>query len=252
MKMKVLLLDIETAPNQAYVWGLFNVNISLNQIQESGYTLCWAAKWLGEKDILYADIREGNGVMLQKIYDLVSEADVVVHYYGSHFDMPTLNREWVSQGWTPPAPYQQIDLCNVVKKRFKFTSNKLDYIAQQLGIGKKVKHLGMDLWRGCMNGDDEAWATMEKYNKQDVALLEKLYEKLLAWIPSPPNQALFVDDVEMLCPSCGSKHLQKRGFHRTKTQTYQRFRCSDCGAWSRARTTELSKDKRKAVVASAN
>lgn len=250
--MKLLLLDIETSPNKVWAWGLFQQNIAINQIEEPGYTLSWAAKWLGSKEIMYSDIRDGNENMLKRMYDLVSEADIIVHYYGSHFDMPTLNREWVSLGWTPPAPYLQIDLCNIVKKRFKFPSNKLDYVAKCLDIGQKVAHKGMDLWRGCMAGDNEAWTVMEEYNKQDVALLEALYYKLKAWIPSHPSHALFHETEAMVCPVCGGTHLQKRGYHYTKTMTYQRFRCNDCGSWSRMRSTEMDKDKRKNILVGVN
>ena len=44
--MNILLIDIETAPNKVYTWGLWNQNVSLNQIDEVGYTLCWAATWV--------------------------------------------------------------------------------------------------------------------------------------------------------------------------------------------------------------
>lgn len=245
------MLDIETAPHRVYTWGLFKQNIALNQIQEAGYTLSWAAKWYGEKKVMFSSIREGKKTMLRGIYDLVSEADVVVHYYGSHFDMPTLNQEWLANGFRPPAPYIQIDLINTVKKRFRLPSNKLSYIAEYLKLGSKVNHKGMDLWRGCMEGKDADWKVMERYNKQDVVLLEKLYDAMKPWVVNHPNAALWQDRYEQACPTCGSSHLQKRGLYYTKTQTYQRFACKDCGTWSRARTTSLDKDKRKTVLVGA-
>ncbi len=51
--MKILLLDIETSPNLAYVWGLFKQNVAINQIKESGSVLCWAAKWYGSRDVMF-------------------------------------------------------------------------------------------------------------------------------------------------------------------------------------------------------
>ena len=50
---KILLLDIETSPNTAHVWGIWQQNISINQLLESSEILCFAAKWLGEKDIVF-------------------------------------------------------------------------------------------------------------------------------------------------------------------------------------------------------
>jgi hypothetical protein len=169
--------------------------------------------------------------MLRKIHDLISEADAVVHYNGTRFDIPVLNKEFLLQHLAPPAPYKQIDLLRVVRKEFRFPSNKLDYIAQRLGLGKKTDHEGYQLWVKCMNKDPAAWKVMEKYNKQDVVLLEKVYDRLLPWIKSHPNHNLYGGDG---CPNCGSHRLQKRGFSYTTTGTFQRFQCTNCGSWSKS------------------
>ena len=107
--MKILLLDIETAPNTAHVWGLWQQNVSLNQLMESGYVLCWSAKWLG-KDWIYFDSIQNKSTksMLKGIYKLLDEADAVVHYNGKKFDIPTLNGEFLKCGFKPPSPYKQI------------------------------------------------------------------------------------------------------------------------------------------------
>lgn len=246
--MKILMLDLETAPHRVYAWGLFNQNIATNQIAKPGYILCWSAKWFGNKEVMYADIRDGRKKMLRKIYDLVNEADVVVHYNGNSFDMPTLNAEWLDMEWAPPAPYLNMDLYLTVKKRFRLASRKLSYIAEYLKLGAKVNHKGMELWTGCMEGNENDWKTMKRYNIQDVNLLEGLYQVLKPWIVGHPNHNIFTPNPVEVCPHCGSEHIQKRGYHYTKAQIYQRYACMDCGAWSRARTTKLSAEKRKTVL----
>jgi len=247
--MRILFLDIETAPNKVFVWGLWNQNVAINQIEEPGYTLCWAAKWLGEDDIMFSSIhRDGKEAMLYLVYGLLEEADAVVHFNGTKFDVPKLMQEFLQMGWSPPTPFAEIDLYRTVKKRFAFPSNKLTYITDQLGLGSKLAHKGMDLWRECMNGNDEAWATMEAYNKQDVQLLEPFYETLKPWIVGHPNAGLYSDDTNHRCPNCGSASLQSRGLYHAKTQSYQRYRCNDCGKWSRTRTSSLDAVKRKAIL----
>src|SRR5574343_566754 len=168
--MKILFLDIETAPNTAYVWRLFKENVSLKALIESSYVLCWAAKWIDERDIMFGSVQEGAFQMLSRVHDLLDKADVVVHFNGKSFDIPTLNREFLLFGLHPPAPYKQVDLMLVAKDKFRFVSNKLDHIAEQLQVGKK-HDTTFELWVGCMNDDPEAWEIMEKYNKQDVLLL---------------------------------------------------------------------------------
>jgi DNA polymerase elongation subunit (family B) len=181
--MKILLLDIETSPNTAHVWGLYNQNVSLNQLMESSYVMCWAAKWLGEEEIYFDSIMESkHKSMIKKIHALLDECDAVIHYNGTKFDIPTLNKEFLLAGLAPPSPYKEIDLLRTSRSKFKFPSNKLDYVAQALGLGEKVKHIGHELWIKCMNKDKQAWDMMKKYNIQDVALLEKVYVKMLAWV----------------------------------------------------------------------
>ena len=198
---------------------------------ESSYVLCYAAKWLGEEDIYFDSVHQSKPKpMLKGIHGLLDEADAVIHYNGTKFDIPTLNKEFLLSKLLPPSPYKQIDLLRVVRGNFRFPSNKLDYVAQRLGLGKKHAHEGHDLWVKCMNGDKDAWKRMEDYNIQDVVLLESLYNELLPWVKNPPNQNLYQDTTG--CPTCGSSNLQKRGTAISTTGSYQRYQCKSCGSWS--------------------
>jgi DNA polymerase elongation subunit (family B) len=179
--------------------------------------------------------------MLTLIHQLLDEADAVITYNGKKFDIPVLNKEFVSLGMSPPAPYKHIDLYQVVRKNFRFASNKLDYICQSLGLGNKIKHRGMDLWKDCIDGDEEAIEEMLRYNQQDVVLLEKLYYVLLPWFKSPINHAIMQG--ELVCTNCGSKHYHSRGHAYTSAGKYARYQCQDCGTWFRSNKTEAHKDK---------
>ena len=233
--MKILLIDIETAPNLVHVWGLWQQNVGLPQIIASGYVMCWAAKWLGEEKVFFDSLHTSTSEdMLLKIRALLSEADAVIHYNGTKFDIPTLNKEFLLHGMSPPAPYKQIDLLRVARSQFRFPSNKLDYVAQALHVGSKTKHAGHELWIRCLNNEDAAWKEMEEYNRNDVILLENVYIKLIPWIKHHPNQGLYQEKTDV-CPVCASEHIQKRGLAYTSACTYQRYRCSDCGSWFRDR-----------------
>lgn len=232
--MKILLLDCETSPNTAYVWRLFKETIPLARLIESSEVLCWSAKWLGAKEIMFDSLFKSSPKnMLAGIHKLLTEADAVITFNGKSFDIPTLNKEFLIYGFPPPAPYKQIDLINTARSQFRFTSNKLDYICQRLGLGQKTE-TNFQLWVDCMKKDKEAWKQMEKYNKNDVVMLEKLYIRLVPWIKNHPNQGLYLEK-EAICPVCASEEIQKRGLAYTSTCTYQRYRCSDCGSWFRSR-----------------
>lgn len=244
--MKLLFLDIETAPNLAAVWGMWNQNVSLDQLMKPGYTLCWAAKWHNKPQVMFSSVLDGHKKMVRGIHDLMNEADAICHYNGLKFDIPTLNKEFLLLGMSPPAPSTQIDLLLTARKRFRLASNKLDFVAKQLGLGEKLKHKGFDLWLQCMAKKPPAWKTMEAYNKQDVVLLEKVYERLLPWITSHPNVTLV--DGRGECPSCGSRHVQRRGVATTRARKYARYHCVDCGTWFRSTTVTGAVPGKVAIV----
>ncbi len=234
--MNILHLDIETAPNLAYVWGLWDQNVSINQIVESGYTMSWAAKWESGGPIHFSSIHEVKPEkMVKDAWNLLDQADAVVHYNGTKFDIPTLNREFIFHGLEPPSQFKQIDLLRTVRSQFKFPSNKLDYVAQELNLGAKTKHMGMEMWRDCMAGCPKAWKLMKRYNKQDVVLTQKLYRKLMPWIKAHPNWGVFLDSDAPTCRNCGSTDVKKNGVERTNTLTYQRYKCNACGKPLRGR-----------------
>jgi len=182
--------------------------------------------------------------MLKSIHALMDEADAIIHYNGNRFDIPMLNKEFLEAGMPPPSPAKHIDLLTTAKRQFRFVSNKLDYIAQRLGLGKKTAHEGHELWLKVMKNDRKAWKIMEEYNKNDVVLLEKVYDKFKGWIKSHPNHNAYSPDV--CCPNCASRKLQARGTQRSRVAVYQRFQCQECGSWSR--TIKAEKKSKESLV----
>jgi predicted RNA-binding Zn-ribbon protein involved in translation (DUF1610 family)/DNA polymerase elongation subunit (family B) len=227
---RILNIDIETAPNRSYTWGLWGQNIAISQIEEPGYILCFAAKWYGSKEVIFKSIyHDSKEEMLAELWNLLNEADAVLGWNSQTYDVKHIKRELLEAGYLPPTEPQHIDLLKVVRKQFKFASNKLDFISQRLDIGYKLKHQGFQLWRDCMAGDKKAWALMKRYNKKDVQLVEEAYEILKPWITTPTiNFALF--NPGHSCPRCGhDKLVIEEKPARTKTAEYDQYRCVECG-----------------------
>jgi hypothetical protein len=247
MSVKILFLDLETSPNLAYVWGLWDQNVSINQIASSTEVICFGARWYGEKKTMFKSVHhDGKEAMLDELHALMEEADVLVGWNSEAFDSKHIKREFLENGYLPPSPYKELDLMRVVKGQFKFPSNKLDYVSQKLGVGAKVKHSGFDLWLGCMANDKKAWAEMKKYQIQDVDLLIDLYEILLPWIKNHPHAGLY-EEIPDGCPNCASTNLQRRGVTRMVANVYQRFQCNDCGKWSRGNKPIVTKISYKSI-----
>lgn len=241
---KILLLDIETSPLLSYTWGIWQQDVPLNMIEKDWGVLSWSAKWLNDKKIMYKDQRNKKNVeddadLLKDIWKLLDEADVIVTQNGKKFDIKKLNARFIINGMIPPSPFQHIDTKQIASKHFAFTSNKLEYMCEKLGLqqqkSKHKKFAGFELWRQCILGNKEAWKEMEHYNKQDVLALEELYLKLRAWDNGGVNFHIFVDDNNPVCPSCGGKSFKKNGTKGTKTGLYQVFKCKSCFHQARGR-----------------
>jgi len=242
---KILILDIETIPSMVYVWRFFKENIAPKQVIQNSTILSFAAKWYDSTYIFYDDISvHSETKVITNLLRLLDEADIVVAHYGSKFDLPKINARAIVLGLKPPSPYKVIDTKMVASKNFFFESNSLEHLANVLGCAPKQEHKefpGFNLWIECMKGNPKAFEECKKYNVQDVLTLEEIYEKLIPWIPNPPNFGVYSDTETAICPKCGGTHLQKRGFYYTNVNKYQRYQCQECGGWSRGRFTNLEK-----------
>lgn len=237
---KIVLFDIETAPNLSWVWGWYEQNVI--DVECPWYILSFAYKFLGEDETYvhalcdypgYKKDRENDLSLCQDLWKVFDEADVLIGHNSDAFDIKKANARFVAHGFKPPSPYKSVDTLKLAKRNFKFDSNKLGNLGDFLGLGGKVPHTGFSLWRGCMDGDPKAWATMKDYNARDVELLEKVYEQLRPWAVNHPDLSVFHEGPDHICPSCQSTKVQRRGMYVARTRKYQRYACTDCGAWSK-------------------
>jgi uncharacterized protein YprB with RNaseH-like and TPR domain len=194
--------------------------------------ICFGARWHGAEKVIFKSVHHhGKKAMLNELHKLMDQADVLIGWNSAAFDSKHIKREFVENGYLPPSPWKELDLMRVVKTQFKFPSNKLDYVAQKLGVGAKVQHSGFQLWLDCMAGDKKAWREMREYQEQDVNLLIDLYEILKPWINNHPAIAKTTDGLS--CPNCGSEHVHRKGTTQANNATYKRYVCISCGKWTR-------------------
>lgn len=247
MVIKIALIDIESSPNLVYCWKLFKQTIPINHIVDSASVLCWSAKWLGEKAVYFDSIyKSSHKKMLQGIHKILNEADAIISYNGRNFDSPTLNKEFLLAGMSPPSPYKHIDLLETARKQFNFVSNKLDYVAQALGFEGKTKHEGFKLWVDCLAKDPKAWKTMETYNKNDVVILEQVYNRFLPWVKGHPNANVFSSGVSV-CPKCAGTSYQSRGTYKLTTGVFRKLQCNSCHGWFKGEKIEKLKVEFKEI-----
>lgn len=197
---RVLLIDIESSPNLSWIWGKYEQN-ALGDFISERQIIAYAWKWLGDKDVRvrslpmypgYKKNKHNNKALVADLHKLYSEADFVVGHNVSAFDEKMINTEFIVHGFKPPKRHRLLDTLLMARKYFRFNSNKLNDLGKRLKVGRKAHTGGFDLWAGCMNGNKKAWKTMEIYNKQDVVLLEKVFNKLKPWLNRPPLKRICV------------------------------------------------------------
>lgn len=254
--MNILIFDIELAPMELYGWALFDQNFGLNQIKKDWYVLSWAAKWLGspEEEVMYADQRNEPDIsndygIISQIWQLLDEADIVITQNGIKFDAKKLNARFILNGFPEPSSYRHIDTLRIAKKKFAFTSNKLEYMTDKLCTKyKKLKHndfVGFELWAECLKNNPLAWTSMEKYNRYDVLSTEELYLILRPW-DKTINFNVYHDGGYQC--SCGSIDLIWSGYDYSNSSKKERYTCNQCGQGHTAKENLLSKEKRQSLM----
>lgn len=236
------------------MWGLWDNNVSLEQIHSDWHLFSFAAKWLDEDEVRYfdqsaaADV-EDDYLLLQELWLLIDAADIVIGHNLKKFDKRKIYARFLLRGFKPPSSFKMIDTLEIAKRHFDFTSNKLAYLSERLCKTKKRKHKlfpGFELWSECRKGNPKAWAEMKRYNIDDVWALQELWEKLQAW-DSSINFALYYAVDSHVC-SCGNREFKLQGYAYTAGGKFQRYRCKKCGRESRDNVNLLGKMKRKLLM----
>ena len=249
-KPNVLVMDIETSLMTFFAWSPGQQYIGPNQIISDWYALSWACKWLFEPDV-YSDVltpeeslaREDTRI-IESAWQFLDKADILI-IHNARFDVRKLNARFIYYNMPPPSPFKVIDTLLVMRKEALFSSNKQEELSKTLGLRRKVEHEGYNLWKKCYYGDPKALLKMEEYNRGDILSLEELYVRIRPFIKSHPNMNLFVEGDGNACPNCGGTKISWMDkFYVTSVNKYSCFRCADCGAVGRSRSTSIAKEDR--------
>jgi uncharacterized protein YprB with RNaseH-like and TPR domain/predicted RNA-binding Zn-ribbon protein involved in translation (DUF1610 family) len=232
-KRKRLYFDIETSPNIGFFWTAgFKLNISTESIIKERAIICICYKWEEDKvtHSLNWDSKQNDKKMLQDFIKVANEADELVGHNGDKFDLAWVRTRCLFHRIDMFPTYTTIDTLKVARSKFKFNSNKLNYIAKYLGIGQKI-HTDYDLWKDIvLNKDKDAMDKMIKYCKMDVILLEKVHKELSLHIPAKTHYGVIFGAYKGSCPECGSDDIVRNNKRVTATGVVKvQMRCNTCG-----------------------
>lgn len=242
---KILLYDLEVTPILGWTYKMWDTRVI--RIERDSNIMCFSYKWYGEEKVRNVAQPDSKGLyeidphddfwVVSHLWKLMDEADIVVAHNANKFDNRIATARFLFHHLGPPSPYKSVDTLMAARRYFRMASNSLNDLCEKLELGSKPKDTHGKLWRSCVDGDKSSWTRMKRYCNQDVMLLSNLYDELRPFIVSHPNLGS-LSSAEDVCPRCSSTSLQRRGFAYTATCTYQRYRCTDCTAWSRSRKSE--------------
>lgn len=189
-KIRRLFYDLEVSPNVVLSWQIgYKVRIGDESIVAERKVICIAFKFQGEKKttVLRWSKDQDDTDLLREFSKVANEADEVVAHKGDTFDLPWFRARLAILGLDPIPPYKTIDTCAWAMKYFRFNCAKLNYLAQIFKIGSKSP-TGYGLWREVvLDNSQSALDKMCAYCKNDIFLLEGVYNRLLRYCPVKPK-----------------------------------------------------------------
>lgn len=231
--IKRLFFDIETSPNVVYSWRIgYNLNIGFENIIDERKIICISYKWENENKIhtLTWDKNQCDKQMLIDFIKEANQADEMIAHNGDRFDIKWIRTRCIYHRIPMFPNYKTLDTLKKAKSGFNFNSNRLDYIAQYLGVGTKVKHSGFDMWVKVMKGDKTAMSEMVNYCEGDIVVLEDVFLTMQNYIKPNTHAGVINNNLKYSCPCCSSEQSTLIKNNVTAMGTIKRLmECNDCG-----------------------
>lgn len=231
-KRRRLYFDIEVSANIGLFWQSgYKLQIGTENIIKERAVICICYKWEDDNDVYYLqwDKKQCDKKLLQDFINVANTADELVGHNGDKFDLSWIRTRCLFHNIQMFPSYNTIDTLKVARSKFRFNSNRLDYIGKFLGLGQK-NHTNFDLWKDIMlKNDKTAMNTMIDYCIQDVVLLEKVHKALSNHIPAKTHYGVIFGQDKGSCPECGSDDLiiNQRRVTAAGTKKIQ-FICKTC------------------------
>ena len=238
---KRLLFDIETSLYRGVFWKPGKIYLTQENITEDATIICICWKWADKKTVysLTWDKKHNDKKMIQEFASILDSADEAVAHYGDGFDIKWVRTQCLKHGVSLSPRITSIDTWKVAKYGFMFPSNKLNDIAQKLGLGSK-KPMAFNDWKLVMDDAPGALDKMVRYCKHDVRLLDAVTKRFIPYMVARTHIGEFMRD----CPECGSRRtvinqnkvIASRSGYRSIT-----LRCRDCGKYNTVAVSRLDK-----------
>lgn len=233
MNKKRLFFDIETSFNITWTWRTGKQYVSADQIIHERAIICICWKWEGEDKVhsLTWDRNQSDEKMLRSFIKELNKANEVIAHNGDKFDIKWLRTRCLKHRIEMFPSYQSLDTLKLVRDSFNLNSNKLNYIAEFLGLEGKMETGGSDLWKNViLKNDQVSLDKMVEYCKKDVKVLEAVYHEIKNYGKHKTHLGVNAGGEKYGCPECGSINQHCNKVYTTAAGTPKvHLRCVDCG-----------------------
>jgi len=226
-KINRLFWDIETSPNVGLFWQSgYKLSISHDSIVQERAIMCICYKWEGRKKVHSLTWNEGDDLdMVKEFIEVLNTADEIVAHNGDNFDTKFFNSRVIYHQLEPCRQVNQVDTLKIARKRFRFNSNRLDYLGKYLFNEGKIS-TSYSLWKDILlKNCKKAMDAMVKYCKKDVVLLEKVFHRLHKYDSNKTHIGLLNGSDAWTCPNCGTTDVTRDGVRYTSMGKKYRMRC---------------------------
>lgn len=233
--MKRIFLDIETSPLLVCSWAIGRkISLTYENIVSERKIICIGWKIQGESKVHALNWQNGDDKkMLRDFISVINGADELVGHNIRAYDLPWIKARCMFHQIPSMPDYKVVDTLTMARSNFRFACNRLDYLGQFLGLGAKTDTGGFGLWRSVVLDKSEGdLKKMVSYCKNDVRLLEKVYDRLVITVPHKTHAGVFAGEPDWSCANCASHkvNVSKTKVSAQGSKKYQ-MQCRDCGIY---------------------
>ena len=197
VNVNAVTLDVERIPGRHSTWHrgqtitgpFWDLNeikawtgkrIHADDVKEWPRTICAAWKWYGQEGVEFAAEWQVGGYdgFMRAVWEVFDRADLIIGHNADRFDARHLMGGWAEMGLPAPSPYKVVDTLKIARGTFAYESNTLDALNKRLGIDAKTDKYDARIARAAVNGDKEAQARIEDYNRGDIVASEALFDQI--------------------------------------------------------------------------
>lgn len=185
----ILYVDIEVSKSLYFNYGnrVPSGFMNIDDLYHEKYIICWAASYVGSKTV-WSDCVTSKEArkwtdkrILPRLRELMESADIIAGHNIDAFDIKHINAQLLLTDQEPITGKKTIDTLKIARQKFKFESNKLDYISRKLGLRPKDDIRNSDWLKIVTTGDEKTLAKVLRYNKGDVTSGKGVLERLMKY-----------------------------------------------------------------------